>query len=80
MDVLTWLLSCFLLPFFRFVSVVPLYMPASSGTRDNVYVTKSYDATSHFETVTEDVRDVWLRCMKAPLELKKRETDLQAEA
>jgi len=57
----------------RFVSISPLYVPASSGTRDNVYVTRSYDATSHFETVTDDVKDVWRRAMKAELELKKRE-------
>jgi len=57
----------------KFVSISPLYVPASSGTRDNVYVTRSYDATSHFETVTDDVKDVWRRAMKAELELKKRE-------
>lgn len=57
----------------RFVSISPLYVPASSGTRDNVYVTRSYDATSHFETVTDDVKDVWLRAMKDQLVLKKRE-------
>ncbi|KAL7007699.1 Rab GDP dissociation inhibitor alpha [Cystobasidiomycetes sp. EMM_F5] len=64
----------------KFVSIDPIYAPASSGTRDNVYITRSYDATSHFETVTDDVKDVWLRCMKAPLELKKRDTDLEAAA
>ena len=62
----------------RFVSIDPLYAPASSGTRDNVYVTRSYDATSHFETVTDDVKDVWMRATRTPLELKKRETELEA--
>lgn len=62
----------------RFVSISPIYAPASSGTRDNVYITRSYDATSHFETVTDDVRDVWRRCMKQELELKKRESELEA--
>jgi Rab GDP dissociation inhibitor len=33
----------------RFVSIVPLYAPSSSGARDNVFITRSYDATSHFE-------------------------------
>jgi Rab GDP dissociation inhibitor len=65
---------------FRFVSISPIYAPASSGTRDNVYVTRSYDATSHFETVTDDVKDVWRRCMKQELELKKRESELEAAA
>lgn len=57
----------------RFVSVTPLYEPTSSGTDDNIYVTRSYDATSHFETVVEDVQDVWQRVIGAPLVLKKRE-------
>lgn len=64
--------------FEKFVSIEPIYAPASSGTRDNVYITRSYDATSHFETVTDDVKDVWRRCMKQELELKKRESELEA--
>ena len=57
----------------RFVSVTPLYTPTAPGTADQIYVTRSYDATSHFETVVEDVQDVWQRIMGAPLVLKKRE-------
>ena len=32
-----------------------------TGSRDNVYVSKSYDATSHFETAARDVMDMWKR-------------------
>lgn len=35
----------------RFVAVEPIYSPASSGSYDNVFVTRSYDSTSHFESV-----------------------------
>lgn len=35
----------------KFVSIVPIYAPSSSGARDNVFITRSYDATSHFECV-----------------------------
>jgi Rab GDP dissociation inhibitor len=28
---------------------------------DNIFISKSYDATSHFETTTDDVRDIYLR-------------------
>jgi Rab GDP dissociation inhibitor len=31
---------------------IPLYEPIENGTKDNVYISKSYDATSHFETTT----------------------------
>lgn len=31
---------------------IPIYEPLESGTKDNVFISKSYDATSHFETTT----------------------------
>jgi Rab GDP dissociation inhibitor len=57
----------------KFVSITPLYTPTSSGQADNIFITRSYDATSHFETVVEDVQDVWKRVTGGPLVLKKRE-------
>jgi RAB protein geranylgeranyltransferase component A len=59
----------------RFVTVSPIYTPVADGKQDNIYITRSYDATSHFETVVEDVQDVFKRVMGKDLELKKRETD-----
>ena len=59
--------------FRRFVSITSTYTPTSDGKADNIFITKSYDATSHFETVVEDVQDVWQRIMGSPLVLKKRE-------
>ena len=29
---------------------IPLYEPLENGRKDNVYISRSYDATSHFET------------------------------
>jgi Rab GDP dissociation inhibitor len=62
----------------RFVSVSPLYEPTSSGKEDNIFITRSYDATSHFETVVEDVHDVWKRIVGTELVLKKRELEPNA--
>jgi len=62
----------------KFVSITPLYAPTSSGTEDNIFITKSYDATSHFETVVEDVFDVWQRVKGEPLVLKKKEVEVEA--
>jgi Rab GDP dissociation inhibitor len=31
---------------------IPLYEPLESGVNDNIFLSKSYDATSHFETTT----------------------------
>jgi Rab GDP dissociation inhibitor len=56
----------------RFISVTPLYTPISDGA-DNIFITRSYDATSHFETVVEDVQDVWKMVIGQDLVLKKRE-------
>ncbi|KAF8320599.1 putative GDI1-GDP dissociation inhibitor [Cantharellus anzutake] len=57
----------------KFVSISPLYVPTTSGKEDNIYITRSYDATSHFETVVKDVEDVWKRVIGSELVLKKKE-------
>lgn len=46
---------------------IPLYEPLESGGGDRIYISKSYDATSHFETTTDDVRDIYTRAMGEPL-------------
>ncbi|MCJ1450972.1 Rab GDP dissociation inhibitor alpha [Mycoblastus sanguinarius] len=40
---------------------IPLFEPLESGMNDNIFISKSYDATSHFETTTDDVRDIYRR-------------------
>lgn len=59
----------------RFVEIKPLYTPTADGRADNIFITRSYDATSHFETVVEDVQDVWRRVMDKDLVLKKRDVE-----
>ncbi|KAL1930913.1 hypothetical protein VTP01DRAFT_10050 [Rhizomucor pusillus] len=56
----------------KFVSVSPLEVPVEDGTNDQVFISRSYDATSHFETVCDDVHDLWKRITGEPLVLKKR--------
>lgn len=46
---------------------IPIYEPLSDGKDDNVFISKSYDASSHFETMTEDVRDLYQRAAGEPL-------------
>ncbi|KAH9982353.1 rab GDP-dissociation inhibitor [Lactifluus volemus] len=60
----------------KFISVTPQYTPISDGV-DNIFITRSYDATSHFETVVEDVQDVWKKVIGQDLVLKKREIEVQ---
>ena len=49
---------------------IPLYEPLESGQRDNIFISKSYDATSHFETTTDDVRDIYLRAQREELKVE----------
>ena len=60
---------------FRFIETKPLYTPTADGCADNIFITRSYDASSHFETVVEDVQGVWRRVMGKDLVLKKREVE-----
>ncbi|KAG0914920.1 hypothetical protein G6F33_003809 [Rhizopus arrhizus] len=63
-----------------FVHVSPLEEPIEDGTKDKVYISRSYDATSHFETVCEDVHDIWRRITGEALVLKKRENEENVNA
>lgn len=54
-----------------FVEVADLYEPVADGRADHVYISRSYDATSHFETTTDDVKDLYARITGKPLELKR---------
>jgi len=59
--------------FEKFVTIAPLEEPVGSGNDDKIFITRSLDATSHFETLVDDVNDTWKRCTGKPLELKKRD-------
>ncbi|RSH79426.1 rab GDP-dissociation inhibitor [Apiotrichum porosum] len=62
----------------KFVSIEPLYEPTEDGTTSNIFISKSFDASSHFESVVDDVNDLWLRIKGEPLVLQKRETELES--
>merc|ERR1712146_244029 len=53
----------------KFVSVDPLLVPTGDGKDSGIFVTKSYDASSHFETTCLDILDVYKRCMGEELDL-----------
>lgn len=54
------------------MGIAELYEPVSDGTSDGIFISKSYDSTSHFESMTDDVKDLYFRVMGKPLVLKKR--------
>lgn len=54
-----------------FVAIDDLYEPKEDGKKNRCFVTKSYDATTHFETAVDDVFDVYKRIFGTDLILRK---------
>lgn len=52
-----------------FTTVDDLYEPIDDGRKDKVFVTRSYDATTHFETSVDDMLDVYKRMFDKELVL-----------
>lgn len=61
------------------MGLADLYEPADDGTESNIFISKSYDSSSHFESTTDDIKDLYFRITGKPLELKKRSTDEDLE-
>lgn len=55
------------------MGISEVYEPIADGTSDNVFISRSYDATSHFESTTDDVKDIYFRLTGKPLVVEKRE-------
>ena len=60
----------------KFDEVVETYEPKADGKQDNCFISKSFDATSHFETTSLDVMDLYKRVTGEDLDL----TQIDAEA
>jgi len=58
----------------KFISISSIEEPIADGTKDQVFISRSYDATSHFETVCDDVKDIYRRVTGKDLILKQRAT------
>eukprot|EP00921_Rhytidocystis_pertsovi_P006956 GHVQ01011741.1.p1 GENE.GHVQ01011741.1~~GHVQ01011741.1.p1 ORF type:complete len:454 (+),score=54.38 GHVQ01011741.1:374-1735(+) len=52
-----------------FTQISDLWIPTDDGHADNVYVSASYDATSHFESAAEDVLRIWKNMQGYDLDL-----------
>lgn len=52
-----------------FVSVSTLYDPVELGTNSNLWITSSYDATSHFETASDDILQIYEQIIGEKLDL-----------
>lgn len=57
----------------KFVSVSDVYEPLEDGKRDNAYISKGYDATTHFETTVEDVLNIYKRMTGKDIDLDSKD-------
>ena len=55
----------------KFVTVSDLFEPVDDGKASQVFVTKSYDATTHFESTCEDILDVYERIIGERFDFSK---------
>ena len=53
----------------RFDNISDIRVPVAPGTADSCYMSKSYDATSHFETVADDVLSMYERITGSELDM-----------
>lgn len=67
------LISC------RFITVSDFYNPKDDGRDSQVFISKSYDATTHFETTCLDVLDVFRRGTGEDFDFTKVRHDLGEE-
>ncbi len=57
------------LPACSFDSVTDLLEPTTDGRTNNCYISKSYDAASHFETCADDVLSLYSRITGTELDM-----------
>ncbi|CCE86525.1 Piso0_005020 [Millerozyma farinosa CBS 7064] len=62
------------------MGIAELYEPLDDGTSSGIFISKSYDPSSHFESTTDDVKDLYFRVTGKPLVLKKRPSAEEEEA
>jgi len=52
-----------------FINISELHEPINDWKKENLFITKSYDATSHFETSDIDVLSIYERIVGEKLDL-----------
>mmetsp|Transcript_28740 Transcript_28740/g.72271 ORF Transcript_28740/g.72271 Transcript_28740/m.72271 type:complete len:439 (-) Transcript_28740:37-1353(-) len=62
----------------KFVAVSDVFEPTNDPTKDGVYITTSYDPTSHFETTCLDVLELYKRIRGKDLDLTPKESEAEA--
>jgi Rab GDP dissociation inhibitor len=59
----------------KFVNICDLVEPTDDGTKDQCFVSSSYDETSHFETTSMDVLDIYKRITGKDMDLTPKKDE-----
>ena len=57
----------------KFIHVSDVMVPVGDGSEDGCYISKGYDATTHFETTVRDVLEMYKRITGKDLDLSEKE-------
>ena len=57
------------------MSISTLYEPVVDGHESGLWITSSYDATSHFESASQDVLDMYAKIFGEELDLEDEEEE-----
>jgi len=63
----------------RFIVVSDLYKPKDDGSESQVFISQTFDATSHFETTCTDVVDIFRRGTGEDFDFSKVKLDLNED-
>lgn len=63
----------------KFVKVSDLFEPNDDGKADQTFITRSYDATTHFETTCDDIIDVYKRIFDKEFDFDKMKSDFEVD-
>uniref|UniRef100_A0A7N8XYJ8 Rab GDP dissociation inhibitor n=1 Tax=Mastacembelus armatus TaxID=205130 RepID=A0A7N8XYJ8_9TELE len=63
----------------KFVSISDQYGATDLGTESQIFISRSYDATTHFETTCDDIKDIYRRMTGSDFdfaEMERRKQDI----
>ncbi|XP_070709591.1 rab GDP dissociation inhibitor beta [Pempheris klunzingeri] len=67
----------------KFVSISDQFAPTDMGTDSQIFISRTYDATTHFETTCDDIKDIYRRMTGSDFdfaEMERKKQDIFGDA
>uniref|UniRef100_A0AAZ3R9C3 Rab GDP dissociation inhibitor n=1 Tax=Oncorhynchus tshawytscha TaxID=74940 RepID=A0AAZ3R9C3_ONCTS len=67
----------------KFVSISDQYAPTDMGAESQIFMSRTYDATTHFETTCDDIKDIYKRMTGTEFdfaEMERKKNDIFGDA